>query len=257
MSFKLATSPNLLLTSCVFVSAPFVALSDPTERIELTLKSIKQWIKIAGNLNIVICDGSGYDFTREVAKRFPQARIECIFFRNDTESVLAYGKGYGEGEIINYALAHSEYLKQADYFIKCTSKLWVKNFPEIHDRWNNIFQCQFGLEKPKSFRNAIPSSVDTRFYIINKIYFSELFSNTYKNVNDREAYYLEHCFKDVILDKNLRASSILFPIPPLIEGVAGTSGETYQTDNLLNKRFKNFKAYWKLRVYERFYKSPH
>ena len=210
-------TPTLLLTSCVFVSAPFVEVNDPKIRIDLTLESIRQWLRIAGKLNIVICDGSGYDFAKDTTEEFPDIKIECIYFKNDTESVLTHGKGYGEGEIIKYALEHSEYLKGSDYFAKCTSKLWVTNFPEIISRWNNVFQCQFGLEKPKTIRNAKPASIDTRFYIINKYYYLEHFIDAYKNVNDNDGYYLEHCFKDVILDKKLRASSSLFPVPPLIK----------------------------------------
>ena len=247
-------TPTLLLTSCVHVSAPFVELSDPTKRAGLTLDSIEHWIRIAGKLDIVICDGSGYDFTKDVAQRFPQTRIECISFKNDADAVLAFGKGYGEGEIVQYALEHSELLRQADYFAKCTSKLWVKNFPDILRRWNGLFQCQFGLEKPKTIRNAKPSSVDTRFYMINKNYYLEHFIDAYKNVRDQDGYYLEHAFKDVILSNKLRASSILFPIPPLIEGVAGTTGETYKSGNPISKRFKNLKAYLKLRLNEHFYK---
>lgn len=247
------STPTLLLTSSVFVSAPFVELSDPKKRAELTFESIRQWIRIAGDLNIVICDGSGYDFTKGVAEKFPQAKIECISFKNDAESVSAFGKGYGEGEIINYALEHSEFLRRSDYFVKCTSKLWVKNFPAIFNRWNNIFQCQFGLEKPKSIRNAKPHIVDTRFYIIKKSYYIDLFSNAYKNVRDQEGYYLENCFRDEILNRRLRASDILFPIPPLIEGVAGTSGETYRAANPMKGRFKNLKTYLRLRLYETFF----
>jgi hypothetical protein len=248
------STPTLLLTSCVYPSAPFVELADPTERIELTLESIRQWIKIARNLNIVICDGSGYDFTQSVAERFPGAKIECINFKNDAEAVLKFGKGYGEGEIVEYALENSEYLRRSDYFLKCTSKLWVKNLPEILKHWNGIFQCQFGLEKPKTIKSAKPSSVDTRFYIVKKRYYIDYFLHAYKNVNDHGGYYLEHTFRDVILDNRLRASSILFPIPPLIEGVAGTTGETYKAGNPINKRFKNFKTYVKLRLNERFFR---
>lgn len=249
-----SSTPTLLLTSSVIVSAPFVKLSDPTKRVELTLESIKQWIRIAGDLNIVICDGSGYDFSNDVAERFPQAKIECISFKNDTEAVLAYGKGYGEGEIINYALTHSEYLRCSDYFVKCTSKLWVKNFPTIFNRWNSIFQCQFGLEKPKSIRNAKPHIVDTRFYIIKKDFYIEHFGNAYKNVRDQDGYYLENCFKDVILNKKFLASSILFFTTPLIMGVAGTSGEIYKAVNPIKGRFKNLKTHLRLRLYERFFK---
>lgn len=250
----ITSTPTLLLTSCVYVSAPFVELNVPANRVELILESINQWINIAGNLFIVICDGSGYDFTKDVAEKFPQAKIECISFKNDAASVAAYGKGYGEGEIIKYALEHSEYLKRADFFVKCTSKLWVKNFPEILKRWNNKFQCQFGLARPKSIRNAKPAFVDTRFYIIKKDIYIEYFSNAYKNVRDQDGYYLENCFKDVILNKNMRLSSILFSIPPLIEGVAGTTGETYKAGSLAKGRFKNFKTYLRLRLYERFFK---
>lgn len=249
-----SSTPTLLLTSCVFVSAPFVELNDPAKRVELTLESIKQWIKIAGDLNIVICDGSGYDFTKDVAERFPQSKIECISFKNDTKLVSAYGKGYGEGEIIQFALAHSEYLRRSDYFVKCTSKLWIKNFSAIFKHWNNIFQCQFGLTKPKSIKNAIPHILDTRFYITNKSYYIEHFGNAYKNVRDQDGYYLENCFRDVVLNNKLQASSILFPIPPLLEGVAGTSGETYRAANPIKARFKNFKTRLRLRLYERFFK---
>jgi len=254
-----SSASTLLLTSCIHVSAPIVELSDPTSRVELTLSSIQQWLKIAGDLNIVICDGSGYDFTKDVAEWFPQVKIECISFKNDVDAVKEFGKGYGEGEIIKYALEHSEYLKHSDYFVKCTSKLWVKNFPEILKRWNNLFQCQFALEKPKTIRNAKPSSVDTRFYIINKSYYIDYFINAYKNVRDQDGYHLEYCFRDVILDNRLRASSILFPIPPLIEGVSGTTGKTFESVNLLkklNKYHKNLKSYLKLRLNEQLYKPP-
>jgi len=250
----LTTKPTLLLTSSIVVSAPYVAISDPSHRVKLTLDSIKQWLEIAGDLNIVICDGSGYDLTQEVSAYFPLAKIECIHFQNDNELVSMYGKGYGEGEIIKYALEHSVYLKQADYFIKCTSKLWVKNFPEIMRRWNNQFQCQFGLEKPKSFRRAIPHIIDTRFYIINKNYYSKYFIDTYKKVRDHEGYYLENSFRDVVLNAKLKASSILFTTHPQIEGVAGTSGETYRSISPMTGRFKNLKTHLRLKLYERFFK---
>jgi hypothetical protein len=249
-----SSTPTLLLTSSIFISAPFVKLADPKKRVEFTLESIKQWMKIVGDLNIVICDGSGYDFTKEVAKIFPQSKIECINFKNDAKLVSAYGKGYGEGEIIQHALANSEYLNRSDYFVKCTSKIWVKNAPVIFKHWNNIFQCQFGLASPKTFRNAIPQFLDTRFYIANKSYYMDYFSNAYKNVRDQDGYYLEHCFRDVVLNNKIQASRILFPTPPLLVGVSGTSGETYRAANPIKARFKNFKTHLKLRVYERFYK---
>jgi hypothetical protein len=93
------------------VAAPFVAVSEARTRAGLLLDSLAHWVKIAPRLKIVICDGSGYDFTQAVAERFPQAAIECCHFENDKGAVAKYGKGYGEGEIIEYAMTSSAYIR--------------------------------------------------------------------------------------------------------------------------------------------------
>ena len=90
--------------------------------------------------------------------------------------------------------------------------------------------------------------------LANKNYYIEHFGNAYKNVRDHDGYYLEHCFRDVVVNNKLQASSILFPTSPRLEGVSGTSGETYTAANPIKARFKNFKTRLRLRIYERFYK---
>ena len=162
--------PPLLLTSCVTVSAPFTQITDQTIRVELTIQSIQKWLCIANDLKIVICDGSNYDFSAIVADNFPYHAIECLSFNNDTESVAKHGKGYGEGEIIKYALAHSTFLNEADYFAKCTSKMWVNNFLECHNYWNGFFLADCDFAYFKKFKLFIRDNGEYSFCLISEIF---------------------------------------------------------------------------------------
>ena len=131
----------ILLTSSVKVMDSSVKLNNPNLRTQYTIESISEWINIDPNIPIVICDGSGFDFTDTVKSRFPLANIECIFFDNDAKQVKKHGKGYGEGEIIRYAIKHSKLMNDSEAFIKCTAKLWVANFDQCLSQWNNQFMC--------------------------------------------------------------------------------------------------------------------
>jgi hypothetical protein len=219
--------PPLLVTSCVYVSAPFVGLSNAESRIELTLAAIERWLQTEKSLKIVICDGSGYDFARDVFERFPEAAIECVAFKNNTDLVADYGKGFGEGEIVEYALEHSRHLSQSEHFAKCTSKLWVTNFTAILKTWNDVFQCDVGFDNVTSIVSIRPLEVDTRFYIVRKDFYIDTFKDAHKSVRDREGYYLEHSFRDAMLNRRLQFSRYLFPVPALIEGVSGSSGASF------------------------------
>ena len=115
MNFSL---PPVLLTSCVIVSDHSVSLKDPDSRVRLTTDSIEKWLAVSPDLRLVICDGSNFDFSKIVLKKFPNANIECLFFQNNKELVGIHGKGYGEGEIVNYALENSSYLNESDFFAK-------------------------------------------------------------------------------------------------------------------------------------------
>jgi len=222
--------PTLLITSCINPpkSVPFTNLHDSQKRIECTLESIGKWLS-SYDLDIVLCDGSNFDFSFLVSKHFPNAKIECIYFKNNEAEVIRLGKGYGEGEIINYALKNSNVLKSADYFIKCTGKYFVNNFDECMQYWNGKLLCRadifFGL-----YVNAVNITfTDTRFFIINKDLYISSFSQAYKLVDDNHNRYIEHIFKDIIREKKM--THFLFPIVPIIDGLSGTTGINAQIEN--------------------------
>ena len=224
--------PPVLLTSCVIVADHTVTLKDKDIRIRLTVESIGKWLAISPELPLVICDGSNFDFSDIVRERFPQARIECLYFQNNSQMVNLHGKGYGEGEIVNYAIAHSAYLKESDYFAKCTAKLWVENFLDCVREWNGTCLCKGYFADVFSFRRTQFDYIDTRFYMVGRSFYSKYLASAYLNVGGKRGLSLEHCFRDVILENKL--GRILFNVPPAIHGVGGGTG-TYYKNNLKRK----------------------
>jgi hypothetical protein len=218
----------VLLTSSVIAHDTSVKLIDSEKRTMLALESIKEWLAIDPCMQIILCDGSGFDFSPLIKRIFPDSLIECIFFENDKNMVMKYGRGFGEGEIVKYALTHSEFISKAGCFAKCTSKLWVKNYHECLLEWNGnllfkgVFINTFSLFQPVKLKY-----IDTRFYIINTIVYKKFFESIHSNINTDIGYGLEECFHDSIKKNNIKAC--LFKNPPIICGVGGGTGVSYKT----------------------------
>ena len=211
-----------------------VALREPQQRITYTLESIEKWVDVCADLRLVICDGSGYDFTEIVKSRFPERSIECLCFENDQQLVQRHGKGYGEGEIIKHALVHSAFLSNADWFAKITGKLWVDNFLECLTEWNGFFLCKAYFANVFSLKKTKFEYIDTRFYLTNKDVYSKYFSEAHLKVGDSYGTSIEDNYKEIILRNNLK--QVLFSLPPVICGVGGGSGKYYK--NNLKRRLK-------------------
>lgn len=237
------TLPPILITSCVIVSDQTVALKDQSSRVRLTLEAIEKWLAISPDLKLVICDGSNFNFSELVRKRFPKAKIESLYFQNNQELVKLHGKGFGEGEIVNYAIKNSEFIKQSEFFVKCTSKLWVDNFLDCLEQWNGTFLCKGVFEKVFSPSRTRFAYVDTRFYLVNKDFYQNNLSTAYLNVGGEQGLSLEHCFRDVIVKKELH--KVLLTVPPVICGVGGGSGIYYK--NNLKRRIKEIVRLWLVR----------
>ena len=233
--------PPLLITSCVKTSAPFTRLIDTNQRIQLTLDAIGQWLKICADIKIVLCDGSGVDFSIKIYESFPNAELEFLTFKNNSKLVSKYGKGYGEGEIINYALKYSKFLKNSDSFAKCTSKLFVKNFLSVLKKWNGTYLFELNFLGVSFFKNIIGIkpvssikflSVNTRFFIVNKGLYLKNFSSAYLSVRDKDGIKAEDVFKKIILDKKIENFMLNFPLK--VEGMSGTSGKFYKKISLFS-----------------------
>jgi len=211
----------------VIAHDPGVALANMQTRKSLTLSSIFEWLRVDPSLKIVICDGSNYDFTPEIRMEFPNAQIECLRFENSQVEVEKYGRGFGEGEIIRFALEHSKFIQEAQCFAKCSAKLWVNNFEDCKKQWNGYWVCKgvfenvFSLNKSPNF-----SYIDTRFYIVSVDFYKTHLLNAHFSINKKSGFGLEQSFKLVFLNQQIEHA--MFRSYPCIEGVGGGTGKSYK-----------------------------
>ncbi len=238
------TNPPILATSCVApeLGVPFLSLSDFGLRKEMTIKSLLMWTQSHPDLKIVLCDGSGYDFSNDLEGYLPDANIECIIFKNSRELVRQLGKGYGEGEIIKYALKKSVFLQQANFFAKCTARLYVENFHLCLSHWNEKFICRAEIKYLPFLKSISLEMIDARFFVVDKGFFIENLADAYLSVNDLKNYYLEHAYRNAIIAAGIE--NFLLPTIPIIRGISGVLERTttiylMENDTLKKKSYCN------------------
>jgi hypothetical protein len=231
----------ILLTSSVIAHDPGVSLSKTEERLHYSMQSIEKWLAIAPNVPLVLCDGSNFDFAPHVADRFPAARVEYLQFENNQALVRTLGRGYGEGEIVRYALDHSQSIRKAGCFAKCTSKLWVDNYQDCVHQWNStqlfkgVFSNVFSLHRPVHF-----DYLDTRFYIISTDAYQKYYADAHLHIDLKNGGNLEESFLSIFLKEQFKNS--LLSVAPVIQGVGGGIGFSY--DNSLRRRIKEDFRLW-------------
>ncbi len=218
---------SLILTSCVYPpEQKLLKLNDGKERYKQTLNSILFYIGCGLFRRIIVCDGSGCDFGSENLPTFSKkhdVQLEILYFKQDFFKVSEYGKGYGEGEIMNYVISNSNLLRNCFNFVKITGRLCVENIDTI---------VSGVKDKNYIYFNIIPSKkigcVDTRVYIMPKETYRNYFLDAYKRVNDGIGNTYEYCFTDVIKANKLKIHSI--PQVPILVGYSGTENKQYGKD---------------------------
>ena len=223
-------TPPILLTSSVIAMDQSVCLKNPDSRVFHTLESIEKWMAIYPQGRYVLCDGSGFDFSNLVKVHFPGATIECISFTNSEKLVRELGKGYGEGEIIRYALKNSNFLKNSTWFIKCTAKLWVENFTECINSWNKNFLCHAFFSNVFSVKKTNLEYLDTRFYMTDKNFYLDNLSHVHTYIEGADSGGIEEKFLETLNNMNLE--KYLFAVPPVVCGVGGGSGKYYKNSKI-------------------------
>lgn len=215
----------LIITGCIkpHTKVKQVCLIDSKEREREYIESIEYFIKRTDIQKIVYCDNSGYDLDCskliEIAKT-SHKQFEYIQFEGNLKKTIERGKGYGEGEMMEYAISHSKILNSNDFIFKITGRLIVKNFNEIIDKIN---QSKVYL-LPHSFKVS-NDEIDTRFYAMPIHIYNKFFRQLYYDVDDINQHYIEHCFYDCITNNNIE--SYIFPRYPYIIGRSGSTGKNY------------------------------
>ena len=224
-------NPLIIIPTAVHSIAPFTAIENTSFRIDRVLWGVRRLLETYPKFEIAVCDGTGFDFSDLFTVK-ESSRIEVLFFENSKDKVKSYGKGYGEGEILEYVMDNSKKAEKFTRYIKITGGLHVTNLSRIVTI-NTDFQFNPKIE----VRNGIPrpriTSVDTRVLFFSRFGYDKYLRGVHTQVRDFEGVYLEHTVLKSILKSGPIHKSSIFVASPKIVGVSGSTGKSYSSCKLV------------------------
>lgn len=217
----------LLITGCIKPNLNVfkISLTDTDQRLVQYIKSIKWSIEKTMFKNIVFVDNSGFPadtaMVEYASKR--DKNFEWLSFIGNEKMITACGKGFGEGEMIEYAFRNSELMKKSMYFCKLTGRLRVDNINRFtkHADINRIYLWTVGLNAKKH-----SDGIETRFYGMPIKVYNDVFIDAYRDVNDERGMWLERTFYRKYCASIVKCHAI--PLYPDFSGQSGSMGIDYK-----------------------------
>ena len=170
---------------------PFHKAIEEKERIKQYLDAILFYLTKSDFESIVFVDGSGIEsdffyFLFPIAD-FYNKKFEMLSFENDPILLKSKWKGYGENNILKFAIENSALLKNYKCFYKVTGRYLIKNINQIlkNEEMNeNVFlglQFWIGVCAIQDFSKSQRSSLKESFgiYEIMSMTNKEFFLNIY------------------------------------------------------------------------------
>lgn len=232
----------LILTGCIKPNkdVPFLKLNNYNQRLKQYLESIKFFILHSCITNIVFCDNSNSEIDEQILLLAKEngKNLEWLSFKGNDEAVVKFGKGYGEGEIIEYVMNNSNIMRKCDYIIKITGRMIVKNIDFLIRTANikKIYMYPMLFYGEKCF-------ISTKMYMMPKAMYMRFFYNAYMDVRDLKGIYLETVFADVVNINNLVIK--IFIIDPDFLGYSGTSEKKIESKSFYDRAKNNIMLYYK------------
>lgn len=220
----------IVLTACINPKGmAYTALQNIEERKKQYICALN-WYLENTTLPIVFVENTGYDISLDFEVFIKEKRLECLFFEGNSYP-QKLGKGYGEALILEYALAHSEFLKKADYVIKITGRHIVFNI-------NKLISCRLTVRKrinlyAMRFRFYKDKKLDSRFIFMHKDFLEHYFLPYKDKLDDSIDYTFENLLYDSCrqwIDDYHIVHMYYFPVD--IIGMSGTSGERIERPTL-------------------------
>lgn len=194
----------------------YTALNNIEERQAQYVNAIRFYLKET-NYPIVFCENSGTDISYLFQDFIDSGKLECLSFIGNQDKQK--GKGYGEAEIIEYALKHSCFINDNCIVTKITGRLIINNICNILSplkKRDNFVSCLFHSDLKFADSRLVCATVGFYSYFLK-----------HKNqINDNNSIYFEHILSSSVIDSNIRY--IPFSEAPIIIGQSGTTGDTYQ-----------------------------
>jgi hypothetical protein len=245
----------LIIPSSVHVSARYTTLLDPGQREAQYLDSLSWFIRESPLTRIIVCDNSGYHYPKsfyELAD-FHHKKIELLSFNGNSMLVQEYGKGYGEGEIMEFVMKHSLLLQEVEGFWKVTGRLKVVNFYKLL-RQSKVTENYFmpvSLLRPRFLvPRAARRCVEVRVYYVTTAFFKRVLLTAYKEVRDDQTFFLEHAYYQAIVQSYAASAGSgsatrvrCFPTAPEITGMSGSNGWVFKERPWPKKLLIKFVSY--------------
>lgn len=215
----------VMLTACIDPGAtPAVQRRDCSLRLADYKAALRLWRNDPAVQKIVFCENSGYDLSQLAdlggfpGNDFP---IEFLSFYGNKRPEL--GKGYGEMEILEYALTNSRYIQSGGWVLKVTGRLYVRNVGAIiqHLPDSREFDVLCDLRQNLSWS-------DSRVFLGTPEFMRTYLLPLKARLNDSLGVNFEH----VLAQATLRALSdarkwAMIPLAPVIIGTSGTCDVRY------------------------------
>jgi hypothetical protein len=201
-------------------TTPYLVVREETDRILHYLCALVSWARTANVRRVILGENSNtqFDFSRVVRHLDAAGKeIEVLVFDGNKEAERL-GKGFGEGEVLEYVYDHSRLLRRGDVFYKITGRLFVSNFDCVSDRTASADAFQRKHGKPGK-----RSKVNTTFFKCSLNLFESRLLNAYKEVDEHNGVYIEHVYFDRLRDLDVGDLGA----PPDLVGQQASTGKIY------------------------------
>jgi hypothetical protein len=217
----------LLITGAIDIKpycVPNTSICDTQERLAQYVNCIEYAIDNYKSItHIVFCENTNfrYDYSLLTERALSKGKIlEILSFTGTYDKIIKFGKGFGEGEIIGFALKTSAYIPLFNSFFKLTGRLIVRNMETIIKTTSHSSAFIFN---PKEICNKQKNHIETFFYKSDVALYKKELADACLLVDEHKNTYLEHIFYERLKDLKIRC----FNMVPAISGLSGTTGNSY------------------------------
>ncbi len=223
---------TILLTACINPDGmSFTKISDKNIRMDQYRKALDFYLANT-SFPIIFAENSNIDISQYYTKHINNDRLEILTFSgNDNKE---RGKGYGEANIIEYAINNSKILDKETMIVKITGRLIVENI-------NEVITKKFPLQDKECVICSFNSDFtfpDSRI-IISPISFLRHLIEDKEEINDSNGVFFEHILARHIIHDHTHYTP--FWIEPNIKGISGTTGLPFESPSKNEKHTISYK----------------
>lgn len=212
---------TLIMTATFRAEAtPYLVIRQEDVRLQHYLCALVAWSRTKNVQRIVLAENSNTDFDfSNVIRHMERAgkEIEVLVFDGNKEAERL-GKGFGEGEILEYVYNNSILLRRNTAFYKVTGRLFVSNFDDVSRCTSSAdaFHAKFS-------KRGKPPKISTTFFKCSLALFGTRLVDAYRQVDEHNGVFIEHVYFN-----QLRAVDLPdFGAVPALVGQQASTGKIY------------------------------